>query len=148
MHSGIKISIFGTQPSHLWNTTCWPCGEEPDYNTGGSIVGLLGKIPVTLGWDKIFYLMGANTFSQKFCPKQWESAATEDIQNSGNLGIYLFIAANNNLSIRMRYGPFSLICTSSAALFASSWLSTLKWHSCLDSTLLSAVTLIETEQIM
>ena len=31
--SGIKIRILGTQPSHLWNTTCWPCGEEFDYNT-------------------------------------------------------------------------------------------------------------------
>ena len=25
--------IFGTQLSHLWNATCWPCGEESDYNT-------------------------------------------------------------------------------------------------------------------
>ena len=25
--------IFGTRESHLWNATCWPCGEESDYNT-------------------------------------------------------------------------------------------------------------------
>ena len=39
------------------------------------------------GWDRIFYFMEANTFSQKFGPKQRESDATEDIQNSGTLGI-------------------------------------------------------------
>ena len=39
------------------------------------------------GWDRIFYFMEANTFSQKFGPKQRESDATEDVQNSGNLGI-------------------------------------------------------------
>ena len=38
------------------------------------------------GWDKIFYFVGANTFGQKFRPKQRESDATEDVQNSGNLG--------------------------------------------------------------
>ena len=39
------------------------------------------------GWDKIFCFVGANTFSQKFRPKQRESDATEGVQNSGNLGI-------------------------------------------------------------
>ena len=39
------------------------------------------------GWDKIFYFVEANTFSQKFRPKQRESDATKDVQNSGNLGI-------------------------------------------------------------
>ena len=39
------------------------------------------------GWDKIFYFVGANTFSQKFCPKQRESDATKDVQNSCNSGI-------------------------------------------------------------
>ena len=39
------------------------------------------------GWDKISYFVGANTFSQKFRPKQRESDATKDVQNSGNLGI-------------------------------------------------------------
>ena len=28
------------------------------------------------GWDKIFYFVGADTFSQKFRPKQRESDAT------------------------------------------------------------------------
>ena len=49
------------------------------------------------GWDKIFYFVGANTFSQKFHPKQRESDATEGVQNSGNLGIryvvYKFISS-------------------------------------------------------
>ena len=31
--------------------------------------------------------MGANTLSQKFCPKQRESDVTEGVQNSGNLGV-------------------------------------------------------------
>ena len=39
------------------------------------------------GWDKIFYFVGANTFSQKFRPKQRESDTTEGVQNTGNLGI-------------------------------------------------------------
>ena len=39
------------------------------------------------GWDKIFYFVGANTSSRKFHPKQWESDATEGVQNRGNLGI-------------------------------------------------------------
>ena len=39
------------------------------------------------GWDKIFYFLGANTFSQNFHPKQRESGATEDVKNSGILGI-------------------------------------------------------------
>ena len=39
------------------------------------------------GWDKIFHFVGANTFNQKFCTKQRELDSTEDIQNSGNLGI-------------------------------------------------------------
>ena len=39
------------------------------------------------GWDKIFYFVGANTFNQKFRPKQREPDATKDVQNSGNLGI-------------------------------------------------------------
>ena len=39
------------------------------------------------GWDKIFYFVGADAFSQKFCPKQREIDATEDVQISGNLGI-------------------------------------------------------------
>ena len=42
-------------------------------------------------WDKIFYFVGANTFNQKFCPKQRESDATKGVQNSGNLGINLQI---------------------------------------------------------
>ena len=43
------------------------------------------------GWDKIFYFMGANTFSKKFCPKHRESDAKEGVQNSNNLGIkYVF----------------------------------------------------------
>ena len=25
--------IFRTQLPHLWYTSCWPCGEESDYNT-------------------------------------------------------------------------------------------------------------------
>ena len=37
--------------------------------------------------DKIFYFVGTNTFSQKFHPKQLESDAAKDVQNSGNLGI-------------------------------------------------------------
>ena len=43
------------------------------------------------GWDKIFYFVGTNTFSQKFRPKQRESDATKGVQNSGNLGINLQI---------------------------------------------------------
>ena len=39
------------------------------------------------GWDKIFYFVGANTFSRKLRPKQLESDATKDAQNSGNFGI-------------------------------------------------------------
>ena len=39
------------------------------------------------GWDKIFYFVGANTFSQKFRPEQRESDATEYVQNNGNFGI-------------------------------------------------------------
>ena len=45
------------------------------------------KWNLVAGWDKIFYFVGANTFSQKFRPKQLESDATEDAQNSGYLGI-------------------------------------------------------------
>ena len=53
------------------------------------------------GWDKIFYFVGTNTFSRKFCPKQRESDATESVQKSGNLGIryvvykFIFIYQNN-----------------------------------------------------
>ena len=39
------------------------------------------------GWDRIFYFVGANTFSKKFRPKQRKSDATKDFQNSGNLGM-------------------------------------------------------------
>lgn len=39
------------------------------------------------GWDEICYFVGANNFSQKFRLKQRESDVTEDVQNSGNLGI-------------------------------------------------------------
>ena len=42
---------------------------------------------VEAGWNKIFYFVGANTFSRKFCPKQRESDKTKDVQNSGYLGI-------------------------------------------------------------
>ena len=37
-----------------------------------------GKRKSTPGWDKTFYFLGADTFSQEFCPKQRE------LQNSGN----------------------------------------------------------------
>ena len=33
------------------------------------------------GWDEIFYFVGANTFSQKFCPKQRESDTTEGVKD-------------------------------------------------------------------
>ena len=40
------------------------------------------------GWGfQIFYFVGANTFSPKFRLKQRESDTTEDVQNTGNLGI-------------------------------------------------------------
>ena len=39
------------------------------------------------GWDKIFYFVGANTFSLKFRQKQRESDVTEGVQSSGNLGV-------------------------------------------------------------
>ena len=35
----------------------------------------------------MFFFVGANSFSQKFRLKHQESDATEDVQNSGNLGI-------------------------------------------------------------
>ena len=53
------------------------------------------------GWDKIFYFVGTNTFSQKFRPKQRESDTTEGVQNSGNLGII-------NLAGFIEIGPFQL----------------------------------------
>ena len=43
------------------------------------------------GWDKIFYFVGSNTFSQKFRLKQRESDATKGVQNSGKLGFNLQI---------------------------------------------------------
>ena len=37
------------------------------------------------GWDKTFYFVGADAFRQKFRPKQRESDATKNFENSGNL---------------------------------------------------------------
>ena len=37
------------------------------------------------GWDKTFYFVGADAFSQKFRPKQRDSDATKSLKNSGNL---------------------------------------------------------------
>ena len=30
---GTELPLLGTQPSHLWHTTCWPRGEGSNYNS-------------------------------------------------------------------------------------------------------------------
>ena len=46
------------------------------------------------GWDKIFHFVGANTFSQKFRPKQRESDATKD---SKTAIIWVFLPVTRNV---------------------------------------------------
>ena len=46
------------------------------------ILGFWGE--TASGWDKIFYFVGADAFRQKFRPKQRESDATKNLENSSN----------------------------------------------------------------
>ena len=62
----------------------------------------LGQVKSGPGWDKIFYFVGAITFSQRFHPKQQESDTTEGIQNSGNLGIRYVFLSNSRLSLKSK----------------------------------------------
>ena len=50
--------------------------------------------PFRSGWDKIFHFVGANTFSQKFRPKQRESDATKD---SKTAIIWVFLPVTRNV---------------------------------------------------
>ena len=50
--------------------------------------------PTQPGWDKIFHFVGANTFSQKFRPKQRESDATKD---SKTAIIWVFLPVTRNV---------------------------------------------------
>ena len=64
---------------HLWGRT--QSLEGPRWVLDPLEVGS------SAGWDKTFYFVGADAFSQKFRPKQRDSDATKSLKNSGNLAL-------------------------------------------------------------